>query len=715
MPKGSGGGGRVSVAKQKWVPKGAEHEVQARGGKENEERAPVSTGPKYDRHELLRTYGTCKSNGGALPILQESNAIEAPKELKYVLEDRPEDADAGGRSREAGDKVKAMKRQTSESMDEQPDVQTPGGKVDLLKELGTEASTPAAPDPMILAYLQSMMSAFAYPGMPYPGGFTTVMLRNIPNRYTRDMLIARLDKGYKNLYDFVYLPIDFSSKCNVGYAFINFRTPGAAHRFHTEFHGTKTKQCLPGFSSSKVAEVSFARVQGRDQNMENLRDEKFMEKLHDRPDWQPLFLDESGKEIPFSKAFPGDKKRSKKPATPATPTYIPPTTPTGYMRPPPSFPTFQPSFSLPPAPASTFASLLPSASADTLLMLKGVPVSYTRDKFVDTLKSKYGAAFDFIFLPNDAKSEGNRGHAFVNFSKSDTAKQFQEDFMGKAMKDCFDGTEEEKACEVVPARMESLEKTIQRLQSRKEAESPESPWLPLLFGEDGEVKPFPSLSAPDSGAKDEAEPKAKAKQKDRKQGSKESTPSAAKGGYQYPQGYYGFPGGFPPYPGYNPAVYAYAQLAVAQNAQAIQVAQLQAQASARKHGGKGGAKSGLFPSILDPLAAAVNHKENEELSDDQKAQLRHQVEYYFSTDNLCKDLFLREHMERDGWVALDLIRTFPRVSKFSVSSKKLMEACAKSEKLEIDDNQEKIRLANADERSKWANTPVPPDYKKRSA
>eukprot|EP00439_Symbiodinium_sp_Y106_P045034 s6688_g5.t1 len=306
-----------------------------------------------------------------------------------------------------------------------------------------------------------------------------------------------------------------------------------------------------------------------------------------------------------------------------------------------------------------------------------------------------------------------------------------EDFMGKAMKDCFDGTEEEKACEVVPARMESLEKTIQRLQSRKEAESPESPWLPLLFGEDSEAKPFPSLSAPDSGSKDEAEPKAKAKQKDGKKGSKESTPSAAKGGYQYPQGYYGFPGGFPPYPGYNPAVYAYAQIAAAQNAQAIQVAQLQAQASARKHAGKGGAKSGLFPSILDPLAAAVNHKElpsgflhtacscvcqeNEELSEDQKAQLRHQVEYYFSTDNLCKDLFLREHMERDGWVALDLIRTFPRVSKFSVSSKKLMEACAKSEKLEIDDNQEKIRLANADERSKWANTPVPPDYKKRSA
>ena len=110
-----------------------------------------------------------------------------------------------------------------------------------------------------------------------------VLPRNIPNRYTRDMLVARLDKGYKaygssgasehpiampsacvqNLYDFVYLPIDFSSKCNVGYAFINFRTPSAAHRptqrktfrtfeavkmssarrFHNEFHMTKTKCC----------------------------------------------------------------------------------------------------------------------------------------------------------------------------------------------------------------------------------------------------------------------------------------------------------------------------------------------------------------------------------------------------------------------------------------------------------------------------------------
>lgn len=40
-------------------------------------------------------------------------------------------------------------------------------------------------------------------------GRTTVMLRNVPNDYTRQMLLDMLDdEGFKALYDFVYLPID---------------------------------------------------------------------------------------------------------------------------------------------------------------------------------------------------------------------------------------------------------------------------------------------------------------------------------------------------------------------------------------------------------------------------------------------------------------------------------------------------------------------------
>ncbi|KAL0311453.1 UNVERIFIED_CONTAM: protein MEI2-like 2, partial [Sesamum angustifolium] len=50
---------------------------------------------------------------------------------------------------------------------------------------------------------------------------TTLMIKNIPNKYTSKMLLAAIDETHKGTYDFLYLPIDFKNKCNVGYAFIN--------------------------------------------------------------------------------------------------------------------------------------------------------------------------------------------------------------------------------------------------------------------------------------------------------------------------------------------------------------------------------------------------------------------------------------------------------------------------------------------------------------
>lgn len=50
---------------------------------------------------------------------------------------------------------------------------------------------------------------------------TTLMIKNIPNKYTQKMLLSTMDEQFKGAYDFFYLPIDFKNKCNVGYAFIN--------------------------------------------------------------------------------------------------------------------------------------------------------------------------------------------------------------------------------------------------------------------------------------------------------------------------------------------------------------------------------------------------------------------------------------------------------------------------------------------------------------
>mmetsp|Transcript_30985 Transcript_30985/g.68034 ORF Transcript_30985/g.68034 Transcript_30985/m.68034 type:complete len:227 (+) Transcript_30985:78-758(+) len=90
---------------------------------------------------------------------------------------------------------------------------------------------------------------------------TTLMLRNIPNRFQEEELCEYLDEqGWTGNYDAVFVPLDKRSNCNRGYAFINFVN-------RTEFE--KGMQLLRGLSfpntySSKMTEVSIANVQGRD-------------------------------------------------------------------------------------------------------------------------------------------------------------------------------------------------------------------------------------------------------------------------------------------------------------------------------------------------------------------------------------------------------------------------------------------------------------------
>jgi len=129
--------------------------------------------------------------------------------------------------------------------------------------------------------------------------YTTVMLRNIPNKYTREMLIKQLSVDFHGLYDFMYLPIDFKNKCNVGYGFINFRNQDACEQFVTNFHGVDVRKCLPGLNSRKVVEVTPARVQGLIENVRRLRNSPVMNQLQDHPEWMPLLFNERGVEEPF--------------------------------------------------------------------------------------------------------------------------------------------------------------------------------------------------------------------------------------------------------------------------------------------------------------------------------------------------------------------------------------------------------------------------------
>ncbi|KAK2974181.1 hypothetical protein RJ640_021472 [Escallonia rubra] len=148
---------------------------------------------------------------------------------------------------------------------------------------------------------------------------TTLMIRNIPNKYTSKMLLAAIDEQHRGTYDFIYLPIDFKAKdkktiadtlflllirvllsqnkCNMGYAFINMIDPLQIIPFHEVWYNPEHNTSLwhkagvekgdeeidetgevgvgffgyrtfngrkwEKFHSEKVATLAYARIQGK--------------------------------------------------------------------------------------------------------------------------------------------------------------------------------------------------------------------------------------------------------------------------------------------------------------------------------------------------------------------------------------------------------------------------------------------------------------------
>lgn len=67
---------------------------------------------------------------------------------------------------------------------------------------------------------------------------TTVMLRNVPTGLTREELLRALDDGgFQGLYDFVYLPVDFTRNIGLGYALISLEQPQNAEGLLQYFDG----------------------------------------------------------------------------------------------------------------------------------------------------------------------------------------------------------------------------------------------------------------------------------------------------------------------------------------------------------------------------------------------------------------------------------------------------------------------------------------------
>ncbi|KAG5544564.1 hypothetical protein RHGRI_017105 [Rhododendron griersonianum] len=131
-------------------------------------------------------------------------------------------------------------------------------------------------------------------GVPLTGK-TTVMIRNIPNQFRRQMLMEFLDdlcmdQNQKSNqlgsnpprfeYDFLYLPMDFRRNNNYGYAFVNFTSAMAANmvgEILRDYKWGAFKDVNGGTVHSwKVCEITWARSQGKAEMVERFRNSHFM-------------------------------------------------------------------------------------------------------------------------------------------------------------------------------------------------------------------------------------------------------------------------------------------------------------------------------------------------------------------------------------------------------------------------------------------------------
>jgi len=113
----------------------------------------------------------------------------------------------------------------------------------------------------------------------------TVLVRNLPRDLVPQAVLQALGPHRAGL-DFLYVPVEFQTKDNLGYAFLNFTHQAAADGL---------RAALPALFGP-AAYMQPARVQGKDANVKRFRNSSVMGVLE--PDCKPMLF-ERGAQVPF--------------------------------------------------------------------------------------------------------------------------------------------------------------------------------------------------------------------------------------------------------------------------------------------------------------------------------------------------------------------------------------------------------------------------------
>jgi RNA recognition motif-containing protein len=112
---------------------------------------------------------------------------------------------------------------------------------------------------------------------------TTIMIQNFPKTVSQRMLVDDLNRSeFVDAFDFCYVPTDFKTRLNKGFAFVNFSSPAQAESFKRLYDvsrrfGVRDDEASPRYTP--------AAVQGLDANVQTLQKGK-MARIRSR-DFRP--------------------------------------------------------------------------------------------------------------------------------------------------------------------------------------------------------------------------------------------------------------------------------------------------------------------------------------------------------------------------------------------------------------------------------------------
>ncbi|GFR40100.1 hypothetical protein Agub_g652 [Astrephomene gubernaculifera] len=86
--------------------------------------------------------------------------------------------------------------------------------------------------------------------------------------------------------------------------------------------------------------------------------------------------------------------------------------------------------------------------------------------------------------------------------------------------------------------------------------------------------------------------------------------------------------------------------------------------------------------------------------------VRKQIDYYFSVENLCKDIFLRSKMDDNGWIPLAVVANFNRVRILTLDWTLIVDAIADSPIVEVSSDSTMLRA-----RENWDRWILPPQQR----